>query len=119
MHKGARQQAERQGRRAEQLAAWLLRLKGYRILDRRVRCPVGEIDIIAKRGRTLCFVEVKHRATLEAAQLALSSYNLRRVFAASQAVAHRYSTAGDTMRFDAIIVAPRRVPRHLINIWHE
>jgi putative endonuclease len=65
-----RQSAERGGRRAESLAAWWLRLKGWRILARRVRTPVGEIDLVARRGRTIAFVEVKARATAVQADLA-------------------------------------------------
>ena len=56
-----RRKAERRGRRAELIAAWYLRLKLYRVLARRYRTPVGEIDLIVRRGRTIVFVEVKHR----------------------------------------------------------
>ena len=58
-----RRRAERGGRRAEALAALWLRLKGWTILARRVRTPVGEVDLIARRGRTIAFVEVKARAS--------------------------------------------------------
>ena len=54
-----RQQAERRGRLAEAKAAMLLRLKGYRISDRRWKSPAGEIDLIARRGSAVAFVEVK------------------------------------------------------------
>ena len=62
-----RQEAERRGRGAETLACWYLRLKGWRILARRARVPGGEVEIIARRGRPLAFVEVKARATQEEA----------------------------------------------------
>jgi putative endonuclease len=62
-----RREAERRGRRAESLAVWLLRLKGYRLLARRYKTSVGEIDLIARRGRTIAFVEVNSRPTMEEA----------------------------------------------------
>jgi putative endonuclease len=113
-----RQRAERGGRRAERLAAFWLQLKGWKILGRRVRTPVGEVDLVARRGRTLAFVEVKARATAEEAGLALDEWRLRRVAAAAEALAHRYARDGDDIRLDAIFVVPRRLPRHLTNIWH-
>lgn len=113
-----RRRAERGGRRAERLAALWLQLKGWKILGRRVRTPVGEVDLVARRGRTVAFVEVKARATAEEAGLALDEYRLRRVAAAAEALAHRYAQAGDDIRLDAVFVVPRRLPRHMTNIWH-
>lgn len=113
-----RQRAERGGRRAERLAAWWLRLKGWRILAVRARTPVGEVDLIARRGRTLAFVEVKARATDDAAGLALDDWRLRRVARAAEALAARYARAGDDIRIDAVFIVPRRLPRHLANVWH-
>lgn len=114
----SRQRAERGGRRAERLAAFWLQLKGWKILGRRVRTPVGEVDLVARRGRTVAFVEVKARATAGEAGLALDEYRLRRVAAAAEALAHRYARAGDDIRLDAVFVVPRRLPRHMTNIWH-
>lgn len=112
-----REAAEKGGRRAETLAAWWLRLKGWTILARRVRTPVGEVDLIARRGRTIAFVEVKARANAEQAALALDDYRLRRVAAAAEALAPRYAKAGDDLRIDAVFVVPGRLPRHLPNVW--
>ena len=112
-----RQRAERGGRRAETLAAWWLRLKGWRILARRARTPVGEIDLVARRGRTLAFVEVKTRATDADARLALDDWRLRRVARAAEALAARYARPGDTIRIDAVFIVPRRWPRHAENVW--
>lgn len=112
-----RARAERGGRRAEALAALWLRLKGWTILARRVRTPVGEVDLVARRGHILAFVEVKARATDAETALALDEYRLRRVAAAAEAIAHRYSRAGDELRLDAIFIVPRRLPRHLVNVW--
>jgi putative endonuclease len=111
-----RRARERHGRRAEMLAAWWLRLKGWRILARRVRTPRGEIDLIARRGRTTAFIEVKARASAAAADLALDEYRLRRVVAAAEAVAHLYARPGDDLRIDAMFLIPWRLPRHLANI---
>jgi len=113
-----RRLAERGGRRAERLAAWWLRLKGWRILVVRARTPVGEVDLIARRGRTVAFVEVKARASDDAAGLALDDYRLRRVARAAEALAPRYAGPGDTLRIDAMFIVPRRLPRHLANVWH-
>jgi len=115
---GARREAERGGRRAERLAAWWLRLRGWRILAVRARTPVGEVDLIARRGRTLAFVEVKARAKDEAADLALDDWRLRRVARAAEALAPRYARAGDDIRIDALFIVPGRLPRHLANVWH-
>ena len=112
-----RRRAERGGRRAETLAAWWLRLKGWAILARRVRTPLGEVDLVARRGRVLAFVEVKARATRREADLALDEYRLRRVAAAAEALAPRYVRQGDDIRLDAIVIVPRKLPVHLTNIW--
>ena len=113
-----RQRAERGGRRAEALAAWWLRFKGWTVLARRARTPVGEVDLIVRRGRTLAFVEVKARASQDEAGFALDEYRLRRVAAAAEALAHRYARPGDDVRIDAMFIVPWRLPRHLANVWH-
>ncbi|MEO7239879.1 MAG: YraN family protein [Sphingomicrobium sp.] len=113
----SRRAAEQRGRGAETLAAWWLRLHGWRILARRARVPGGEVDLVARRGRTLAFVEVKARATSDAAGMALDAYRLRRVVTAAERLAPRWMRAGDDVRIDAIFIVPRRLPRHLPNIW--
>jgi putative endonuclease len=112
-----RQAAEKRGRGAETLACWHLRLRGWRILARRVRVRVGEVDIVARRGRTLAFVEVKARATAEAAAFSLDEWRLRRVAAAAEQLTPRFMRDGDNVRIDAIFVLPRQWPRHLVNVW--
>jgi putative endonuclease len=111
-----RRRAERGGRRAERLAAWWLRLKGWQILGMRVRTPVGEVDLIARRGRILAFIEVKARATEAEAGMALDDYRLRRVVAAAEALIPRYARDGDDVRVDALFITPWKLPRHLTNI---
>lgn len=113
-----RQLAEARGRKAETIAAWWLRLHGWRILARRARVPGGEVDLIARRGRTLAFVEVKQRNTTDAAAWALDEYRLRRVAVAAERLAPRYARDGDDIRIDALFIVPRRLPRHLANVWH-
>ncbi|MEM9232714.1 MAG: YraN family protein [Pseudomonadota bacterium] len=103
---------ERAGRRAEWLAELLLRLKFYRILDRRFRSGRGEIDIVARRGKTLTFVEVKSRPTREAAFNALTPAGERRIADAAIIWMSRYSDmAPDEVRYDLVTVA-RLWPRH-------
>jgi len=113
----SRQAAEKRGRGAETLACWYLRLKGWRILARRARVHGGEVDIVARRRRTLAFVEVKARATEDAAAMALDDWRLRRVVVAAERLAARYMRAGDDIRIDAIYVVPRRWPIHLADVW--
>lgn len=112
-----RQAAEQRGRRAESLACWALRLKGWRILARRARAPGGEVDIIARRGRIVAFVEVKARGDESAAGFALDRHRLKRVVAAAERLAPRYARDGDMLRIDAMYVVPGRWPRHVANVW--
>lgn len=109
--------AEQRGRRAERIAAWYLRLKGWRIVGTRVRTPVGEIDIVARRFRTTAFVEVKTRGTLAELDHAVDRHRLRRVAAAASALAARHAFPGGDIRIDVILVAPGRMPKHLSNVW--
>jgi putative endonuclease len=112
-----RREAEQRGRAAETLACWYLRLHGWRILARRARVRGREVDIVARRGRTLAFVEVKARASDAAAGFALDEWRLRRVVAAAEQLAPRFMRDGDDVRIDALFVLPRRWPRHLANVW--
>ena len=112
-----RQAAEKRGRGAETLACWYLRMKGWRILARRARVPGGEVDIVARRRRTLAFIEVKARASEEAAAFALDDWRLRRVAIAAERLTPRFMKPGDDIRVDALFVVPGRWPRHLANVW--
>jgi putative endonuclease len=112
-----RRKAEKRGRGAETLACWYLRLHGWRIVARRVRVRGGEVDVVARRGRTLAFVEVKARANEQMATFALDEWRLRRVVVAAERLAPRYMRDGDDVRIDALFIVPRRWPRHLANVW--
>ena len=114
-----RRRRDQRGRRAETIAAWYLRAKGYRILAQRVQTRVGEIDIIARHGDSLVFVEVKARATLDSATIALHPAALRRIEAASRVLAPRFGTGCTTTRIDAVLVRPWALPVHLVAIWRE
>ncbi|MBO9582434.1 MAG: YraN family protein [Sphingobium sp.] len=110
--------AEKRGRQGERLAGWWLRLKGWSIVARRVRTPVGEIDMIARRGSMVAFVEVKARKTGQALDESIDERRLARVAAAAESLAFQYLKQGDDMRIDVILLAPGRAPRHLENVWH-
>lgn len=108
------------GRRAERVAAWWLRLKGYRILARGFRVPVGEIDVIARRGRTIALVEVKARPSLDEARQAISSRQRRRIERAAASFLQRHpALAGCDLRFDVVLLAPGRRPHHLVDAWRS
>ena len=107
------------GRNAEAIAAWFLRLKGYHILARRVRTHAGEIDLIARHGDTLVFVEVKARRVLDSAVIALHPAALRRIIAASHVLAPHYCRDCTTARIDAVLVQPWRLPVHMVAVVQE
>ena len=102
------------GLSAETRAAAYLMAKGYRILARRFKTPYGEIDLVARRRNLVVFVEVKARAKLEDAAYAVTPRQQRRIIDAAQAwlMAHPEHADFD-FRFDAMLIAPRRLPRHL------
>ena len=107
--------AFRTGLSAETLAAAFLMAKGYRILARRFRTSHGEIDLIAKRRDLVAFIEVKARATLDDAAYAVTPRQQSRIINAAEGwlIAHP-EHAELELRFDAILIAPRSLPRHLL-----
>src|SRR6478735_1072802 len=109
-----RQAAFHIGISAESRAAALLIAKGFRILARRFRSPVGEIDIVARRRHLLVFVEVKARERLDDAAWSVTERQRARIVAAAEAWLASHPDHGfEDMRFDAMLVAPGRLPRHI------
>src|SRR5881227_296384 len=110
-----RQVAFALGLSAESRAAAFLVAKGYRIVARRWRSAVGEIDIVARRRRTLIFVEVKARERLDDAAEAVIVRQQRRIIAAAEAwLASHPDDANCDIRFDVMLVAPKSLPRHIV-----
>ena len=109
--------AFREGHGAEWLAAVFLILKGYQILGFRLKTRGVELDILARKGRTAVVVEVKRRATIEAALIAVDDQQLERLRAAGAALLRqRPSLAGLQLRIDTVALAPGRIPRHRRNL---
>lgn len=113
-----RQAAERRGRQAERVAGWWLRLKGWKIVGRRLRTPAGEVDLVARKDAMLAFIEVKARGSAAELDRAIDERRLARVAAAAEILWHNLAQPGDDMRIDVILLAPGRPPRHLANVWH-
>ena len=115
-----RQLAEQKGRKAEMLVVWWLRLQGYRILAQRQKTPKGEIDIIAKRGKSVAIIEVKARADFARGIQSISLYQIKRIIAAAQ---YWRSTVemheNVTCRFDIVLVKPYLLIKHIKNAFDE
>ena len=113
-----RQIAFRTGISAESRAAMFLVAKGFRILARRWKSPVGEIDIVARRRSLLVFVEVKARERFDDAAWSVTDRQRLRIAAAAEAWLARYADSRiRDIRFDAILVAPGRIPRHITSAF--
>jgi len=113
-----RRRAYRLGRQAETLCAWWLRLRGYRILIRDYRTAPGEIDIVARRGATLALIEVKARPSVSEAAWAITPRQKARIErAAARLLQERPELSRLSVRFDAMLVAPGRLPIHLTDAW--
>ena len=107
--------AFRLGVSAESVAAIFLGAKGYRTIARRWKSPVGEIDLVIKRGGLIVFVEVKARKDFDQAAESVLVRQRRRIVAAAQAwLAAHPEHAGYDMRFDAVLVSPGRMPQHVV-----
>ena len=103
---------------AEGRAALFLAAKGYRTLAKRWKTPVGEIDLVVKRGHLIAFVEVKARAKLDAAAESVLPRQKKRIIAAAEAwLAAHPEHAGYDMRFDAVLIAPGKLPQHIVSAF--
>lgn len=113
-----RRRRETRGRGAEARAAWALRLKGYRVLARRLRGPAGEIDLVVTRGRLVAAVEVKARPAFAAGMAAVSAQQQRRIARSLAFWLARHDPSGRfRVRFDVVVVVPWRWPRHVADAW--
>lgn len=107
----------KQGHRAEFLAAWMLRFKGYKIMTLRYKTPMGEIDIIAQKGNMLVFAEVKWRGDEVALDEAISKKSRRRIEKAAALYAQKNVINDAQWRFDAVLLSPKKWPRHIKQAW--
>lgn len=118
MSRARRHRAWRRGLWAETACAVALVLRGYRIVARRLRSPVGEIDIVARRGAVLAVIEVKARPDAAAAAEAVTPQQKQRLIrAAAWLVSGRPALAALQLRFDVMLVTPWRWPRHVVDAW--
>ncbi|MDP4593311.1 MAG: YraN family protein [Beijerinckiaceae bacterium] len=114
----SRKRAYKRGIRAEWIAEAMLRLKGYRILARRYLAPGGEIDLIAKRGGVIAFVEVKHRSSLDSARTSITHQKRQRISRACRHWTARHPAAmSRVLRGDAVFLAPGCWPVHEENCF--
>jgi len=112
-----RRRAWRFGRAAEAVCANVLRLKGYRILAKDVRTPVGEIDIVARWGRVLAFIEVKARRSADGNDV-IGPRQKRRILRAAEAfMSRRPALANLDVRFDVMLVTNWALPTHVPDVW--
>lgn len=113
---GERRKAYHRGLRAETIAACFLLLKGYRVLARRYKTPVGEIDLVVRRGRRIAFVEVKRRVTVQLCEASVTGQTRRRVRQAAHWWISRHERYQDfDQGFDIVFLAGYNLPRHLKN----
>ena len=113
-----RKAAEKRGHLAETTALLLLRLKGYRLLARRFKSYHGEIDLIVRRGETTAFVEVKARASHDAAIASVTPYQSKRISAAAALWMARDAASNSSYcRFDIVAVNAYLWPSHIENAF--
>lgn len=116
--KRTRQDAERHGHRAETIALWYLRCKGYRLLKRRFKTHVGEIDLVMRKGGTTVFVEVKARHNTDESVYAVSTHTARRIASAAAIYVNRDERAAKSFqRFDIVAMSPYLWPTHIVNAF--
>ena len=116
--KNKKQKAYQRGKWAEYLAAAMLIFKGYRILTLRYKAIHGEIDIIARRGRTIVFIEVKARKSLTAGKESVTVKQRERISnAATQFMKQRPRLSNLTSRYDIVVIIPKSLPKHIKSAW--
>ncbi len=116
--KRSRQAAEQYGHRAEAIALWYMRFKGYQLLARRFKTPAGEVDLIMRKGKTTAFIEVKARATVDDGVVAVTAYQSRRIASAAAFYTSRDNRAAASFqRFDIIVIPSYLWPTHIKNAF--
>lgn len=106
------------GKWAEWRAGLYLRLRGYKIIAKRLRTPMGEIDILAQKNGVWIVAEVKYRPTTESSKYSISDHQKHRLINASLWVMNHYTLPQDTdFRFDAILLSPKTPIQHIKNAW--
>lgn len=116
----ARKKAEAAGRRGESLAALWLQLKGYQILKRRYKTKLGEIDLIARKGKCIAFIEVKHRSTVAMGLDSVTPRQSRRIENAAQIFMDSRAVSGFLdyeRRYDIMVTGARWRPVHIADAW--
>jgi putative endonuclease len=113
-----RRAAHTHGHRAEAIALWYLRLKGYRLVASRFKSSAGEIDLIMRRGKTLVFIEVKARAKVDDSMWAVTPQQSRRIASAASLFTARHDMSGiGFQRFDIVAVPSYLWPTHIKNAF--
>lgn len=112
------QRSRLKGVYAEIVSALFLKIKGYKIMGRRLKTPVGEIDILCQKNKTLVVVEVKYRPTFETAAYCVTRRQMERLAKTVQWIdGAKY--CGMKIRFDVLFIVPYKIPRHLKNVWQQ
>jgi putative endonuclease len=113
-----RRTSEEAGRTAELAALWFLRFKGWRLLAHRYKSPVGEVDLVMRKGDVTAFIEVKARGSLDGAVQSVSPRQARRISAAARHFLMQDRAAAlQSCRFDIVAVSPYHWPRHIENAF--
>lgn len=112
-----RKRAYHKGKRAEWIAAFYLKFKGYEILEKRFKTPMGEIDLLARKGKILAAIEVKTRNTLDEASMALTPFQQKRI---EKALLFYLAGKMDCfdLRFDVVLISPWKWPYHIQGAWN-
>jgi putative endonuclease len=122
----AKQKTYQRGIISEKIAAFWLRLKGYKILERRYKTKLGEIDLIARHQNTIIFIEVKARPTMALALESITPTMKRRIENTARYYIAHHDVEGCDMRFDVVAVMPLKLAdikqgqffiHHLDNAW--
>jgi putative endonuclease len=116
---GKREDAEKRGRWAEVIALWYLRAKGYRLLARRYKSPVGEVDLIMRKGETTAFIEVKARKSVDDAIMSVTPWQSKRIARGAASWMGRDPKAAQGFcRFDIVAVPASLWPTHIENAFY-